>query len=164
MLRVTGFYLIIRGVLLAGFAFVWLYWVIWDLVLDPHPHPFSEPYIMMDIFLAALLLGGVAFGAATALIAGIKGYINWNKPEQARRCVRWGIVAGVGYVFTLLGTVFAILQTSIMAVVEIGFFLIHVLYTIGAYQLKNTPNTAPATAGKTNGFVEVEQIGINESK
>jgi len=76
------------------------------------------------------------FGIVADMIAGIAGAANWKKPERANRCLLWGIIA---------------IAVNVMVVFTLGIAMwavslaIHILYIIGAYQIKVISRTAHDT-------------------
>jgi len=67
------------------------------------------------------------FGVIADSIAGIIGIANWKKPERAKRCHLWGIIA------ITINVVVMINLAIWLGAVSFG---LHILYMIGVYQAK----------------------------
>jgi len=132
MLQIVSIILIMLGIL-QGLPFllgVDIYEITPDgIMMIQGFHVVEEIYLLTLVPWATIITQSIAalFGTVTDLTAGIIGVANWRKPERANRCLLWGLIAIVANVMVML-----VLEPA----AGIGSLVIHVLYMIGAYQIK----------------------------
>lgn len=86
--------------------------------------------------IATVFMVIASLGAVLQLIAGIVGVSNWDKPQNAGRCIVLGFIIVILNVISQLGTLLSTQSTGGEIFTVLLGLVIPVLYLVGAFQLK----------------------------